>query len=406
MITGKTIMIIGGAVESLIAIKVAKSLGLKTFVTDGNTNAVGSLTADNFAVVSTYDHEGNLEAARDYEGNIVGVMTVAADVPYTVAYVAQGLDLPHIPLDAAIALSDKVIMKNVLKDKVPIPIFKEIYSPNDLKDFSKKVGFPFVVKPVDGRGSRGVQLVKEGMDFVDVFNLTKKASPSGGVMVEEFLKGDQLSVEGFVIDGRAYLPAIFDRNYEYLKQFSPYIIENGGEMPSKYQKDFKVECESVMTNSAKALGIKDGVVKGDFVINDGVIKVIEIAGRLSGGFFGTVATPYSTGVNPVENVMRWSMGEVVDVDKWIPTREVGACIRFVFFPLGNNMEKKDIIVGMNIIKENPYCIYSGVLVNNKDNKICCHADRNAVVVAGGKDRTESILNADILIDKLVSLLSR
>lgn len=399
----KTIMIIGGGQEHIIAQDVAHSLGLQTFVTDGNQNAPGLKTADNSAVVSTYDYQGTLLAGRNYEKNgnrISGVMTVASDVPFTVAYVANGLGLPGISLDAARMLSDKMLMKLALRDaNVAIPLFQEIKSSNDAVMFSKKIGFPFIIKPVDSRGARGVQLVRHGMDLNQVFEAAKRESPSGRVMVEEYLDGPQLSVEGAMVDGKAFLPAVFDRNYEYLERFAPFIVENGGEMPSRYSQTLKSETELVMTQAGQALGIHNGIVKGDLVIHNGDVKVIEIAGRLSGGFLGTVATPYSTGVNPVANVIRWATGESVGKEDWMPTVKRAACIRFAFPSPGIAED----VYGIDKVKSDHACLYCRAFVKRGDaiGEICSHPDRPAVVVASGEERIDSIYNAERLVKQIV-----
>lgn len=397
-------MIIGATEEHIFAQEVARSLGLRTFVTDINPNAPGFKTADHFALASTYDYRGTLSAARNYEknnGKISGVMAVATDVPFTVAYVADGLGLAGLPLDTARKLSEKLPMKEALHNAglSILPLFEEIKSYEDAGVFAQKTGFPFIIKPIDSRGARGVQLVRERMDLREVFEITKKESPSGRVMAEEYLDGPQLSVEGAIVEGEAFLPAIFDRNYEYLKRFSPFIIENGGEMPSKYAKDFKSEAESVMAKAAKALGIRNGIVKGDFVIHEGKVKVIEIAGRLSGGFFGTVATPYSTGVNLIANVMRQAIGESVSKEDWMPTVEQGACIRFAFPPAGIVED----ICGIDEIKKDKSCLYCGVFIKKEDaiGQMRSHPNRPALVVASGKDRLDSMRNAGRLMKKLI-----
>jgi len=402
-VNNNTIMIIGGGQEHIIAQEVAHRIGLKTFVTDGNPNAPGLKTGDCYSVVSTYDYEGTLAAARDYEKTgkrISGVMTIASDVPFTVAYVADALGLPGISLDSARKVSEKVLMKESLRSgAVPIPIFEEIGKASEAEKFSAKVGLPFVIKPVDSRGARGVQIVSDGTDLAEVFEIAEKESPSKRVMVEEYLEGPQLSVEGAMVQGRAFLPAIFDRNYEYLERFSPFIIENGGEMPSQFSEQVRSEAEFVMTQAGRALGIYDGVVKGDFVIHNGKIKVIEIAGRLSGGFFGTVATPYSTGVNLVKNVMRIAIGEKLKAQDWIPTASLGACIRFAFPTCGIVTS----IEGTEKVKQDTSCLYCGIFVKPGDRieKIRSHPNRPIVVIAAGKNRVDSIYNAKRLIEQIV-----
>ena len=400
-------MIIGGGTEHIIAQEVAHSIGLQTFVTDGNPDAPGLKTADHFAVVSTNDYEDTLSAALNYEENgnsISGVMTVASDVPFSVAYVADGLGLPGLSVNSARKVSDKVLMKETLRSAaVPIPLFEEINNHNDAKKFAKDAGFTFVVKTLDSRGARGVQRISHLRNISRAFETAKKHSPSGRVMVEEYLDGPQLSVEGAMVEGMAHLPAIFDRNYEYLERFSPFIIENGGEMPSCYSKEIKSKSELVMTQAGQALGIHDGVVKGDFVINNGEVKVIEIAGRLSGGFFGTVATPYSTGVNLVENVMRLAIGEQVTKEAWMPTVNRYACIRFVFLPPGTVED----ISGLDKVKHDQSCLYCNVFVKPGDTieETCSHPNRPAVVVASGEDRIDCINNGNRLIGQIVIKVS-
>jgi biotin carboxylase len=217
--------------------------------------------------------------------------------------------------------------------------------------------------------------------------------------MEQYLKGPQLSVEGFMIDGYCYLPAIFDRNYPYLNRFAPFMIEDGGQMPSKYSIVYKDECERVMTLAARSVGLYDGIVKGDLVIHEGLVKVIEIAGRMSGGWFGTVATPESTGVNLVKKLIRWSLGEKIEPKDMQPTiQDRHAAIRFAFPKPG--IVKK--LTGVLTTQKDKYCLYSRVFVRKGDEikPTQAHPDRPAVVVAWGEERHSAILNAERLINKI------
>lgn len=396
-------MIVGGGEEHKFAQKAAASLGLVSFVTDGDPDAPGLKTADHAAVASTYDHEGTLAAAREFErrwGRISGVMTIASDVPYTVAHVAAGLGLRGISLEAARSLSNKFLMKQALQRAgVPIPRFERVAGGKDIAEFADRVGYPVVAKPEDSRGARGVQIVKRGMDPGMAFDRARDQSPTGCVMVEEYLEGPQLSVEGSMVDGRAILPAVFDRNYEYLERYAPFVVENGGEMPSRFAAELGREAEDVMGAAGRAVRMPDGVVKGDLVVHKGRVKVIEIAGRLSGGFFATVATPYSSGVDPVANVIRWAVGEPVGVNDWTATVQRGACIRFAFPSPGTVAT----VSGWEEVARDPDCLYCHVFAKSgaRIRPIRSHPDRPAVVVASGRDREESVCNAERLMKKLV-----
>jgi biotin carboxylase len=388
----KKIMIVGAGIEHMIAIRQAKEMGYKTFVIDGNREAPGFAIADEGAVVSTYDY---LNAFKQAHGRGVnGVMTVASDVPYTVAMVSKLLGLRGISPRTAWILSNKLNMKQALKRKdIPMPDFMEI---NELDDIRRFMSFysEAVVKPVDSRGARGVQKIFVGMDYGKAWGDAVRHSPTGKAMIEAYLEGPQLSVEGFMLVGHLQLPAIFDRNYEHLHRFHPYVVENGGEMPSEYMIWRDRIC-SVTQNAALAVGLTTGPIKGDLVLNESNVKVIEIAGRMSGGWFGTVAVPYSTGVNLVKNNIEWVMEGNMEPASWYPTKDLGAAIRFAFPEEGKVLSVR----GYNEVTKDPSCLYAGIFTKRggQVSAIENHPARPAVVVAGGKDREEAKANAERLI---------
>jgi biotin carboxylase len=395
-------MIVGAAEEHCLGIRAAREMGLKVFVTDGNPSSIGFAEADAHAVASTYDGEATLAAARGYVGGggrIDGVMTLAADVPYTVAFAAHHLGLPNIGLEAARNASEKMRMKERFRERgVAIPRFQELGDETDLGGAARQFGFPVVVKPVDSRGARGVQLVREAAGLDAAYAGARRYSPSGRVMVEQYLLGPQLSTEGFMLDGEAYIPAIFDRNYEFLDRFAPFIVEDGGEMPSVYAREYNDETHAVMREAALALGIRTGVVKGDLVIHDGRVKVIEIAARLSGGFFGTVATPVSCGVDLVKTNVLVALGKRVDPSTLRRRFEKAAAIRFAFPPAGRVRK----VAGLDQVLADPACRYAHVFVKEGDMiaPITNHPGRPAVVVAEGASVGEAVGHARRLIAAL------
>lgn len=398
----KTIMIIGGGQEHIFAQQVARSLGLYTFVTDGNPDAPGLKTADSFAVVSTYDYEGTLSAAREYEkkGNkISGVMTIASDVPFTVAYVAEGLGLFGIGVESALNSSGKIRMKECFrKNKLLMPLFREVEDEKDLLITAEEFGFPVIVKPVDSRGARGVQLIKNQKQLSMAYSIALEYSPTGRVMVEEYLKGPQLSTEGLILDGSTYIPAIFDRNYEYLERFEPFIVENGGEMPSIYSEKYSQDIHNLMRDAALALGIETGIIKGDLVIHEEQVKIIELAARFSGGFFGTVATPTSCGVNLIEANINLCIGNRIDPKNLEHKFKKAAAIRFAF-PQPGYVKR---VTGLDKVLQEPACRYAHVFVKEADiiPPITNHPNRPAVVVAEGNYLGEAVENARRMINML------
>jgi len=63
----KTLWIVSGGIEAVPGIQLAKKMGLNVVVSDGNPNTPGFKFADTSIVVSTYDIEGTLKAAKKYD---------------------------------------------------------------------------------------------------------------------------------------------------------------------------------------------------------------------------------------------------------------------------------------------------------------------------------------------------
>lgn len=398
----KTVMIIGAAQEHCLGIERAAELGFEVFAVDGNPQAPGLALAKASAVVSTYDHEAALLAARSHiasGGRIDGVMTLASDVPLTVAYVAEALGLPGIGVESARLASEKLLMKDCfLRHDIAMPAYAEARSPADLLEFARQHGMPVVVKPVDSRGARGVQLIRSFEELESSHAVARQYSPTGRVMVESYLPGPQLSTEGYMLDGKAHVPSIFDRNYERLELYAPFIVEDGGEMPSLLAATHGPEVVDLMQRAALALGIRNGVIKGDLVVHQGQVKIIELAARMSGGFFGTLAAPVANGVDLIGIGIRLAVGERIDPAELQPRWQRGAAIRFAFPSCGVIAG----IEGLERIRADGACRYAHVFAQVGDviAPITNHPSRPAVVVAEGADAADAARHAKRLMESL------
>ena len=150
-------------------------------------------------------------------------------------------------------------------------------------------------------------------------------------MVEEYLEGPQISTESALINGRAFTPGFTDRNYEFLDRFAPYIIENGGHQPSVLTAEQQNSVSRLAEQAALAMGIITGIAKGDMVFTKDGPKVIEVAARLSGGWFSTDQIPLATGVDLIGAAIKIALGEHVPEGNLIPRYQKGVAIRY-FFP--------------------------------------------------------------------------
>jgi biotin carboxylase len=330
----KTLLIISGGIEAADAAKRARDMGLHVVVSDIDPNAPGFAFAHGRLIANVYGPEETLAAAERYHRevhNLDGVICVAADAPMTAALVAEKLNLPGISLETAALACDKLAMKSRFKERgVNVPWFAPVSSAGELRSIIVERGPNLVIKPVDSRGSRGVQRIARVADLDRAFALARSHSPTKRVMAEDYLDGPQVSTESIVTQGRCYTPGFSDRNYEFLESHAPFFIENGGDLPSHLPQHLQRKVTDLVARAADALGVTEGTVKGDIVVHDGEAHVIELAARLSGGFFCTREIPLNTGVDFIGCAIRVALGELVMPSELEPSRQQPVIQRYAF----------------------------------------------------------------------------
>lgn len=398
--SGKTILFVGGGLEATPGIRLAKSLGLRVVVSDGDLTAPGMLIADDQLHASTYNIPATLDSVTKYvEGgcSLSGVICLGTDVPMTVATIAQSLGLTAVSIETAALASNKLAMKErFTQHGVRVPWFSRVDSIDHLRSLSKEHSKTLVIKPVDSRGARGVLKFSPTVDLNWAFNIALENSPTARVMVEEFLDGPQISTESLIINGICHTPGFSDRNYEYLERFAPNIIENGGDLPSAIPLDQQEAVRRVVASAATALGVTNGVVKGDIVLHKGEPYVIELATRLSGGYFCTHEIPLNTGVDFVGAAIRQCLGETAEASDLEPRYQRGVSQRY-FFPKPGVVRE---ICVPGWISEDPDIALFEMRVKTGDRILPAynHPARAGLVITTGLTREEAISKANHVID--------
>ena len=283
-------------------------MGLKVVVTDYNPEAEGMLLADYPIEVSTRNINLTVNTAKQFHRScpLDGVMTVGTDASQTVAAVADALNLPGIPFEVAERATDKIKMRQVLKEKaVPVPGFQPIWTLGECREAIKKMPLPLVIKPCDNMGARGVRKIERLDDLIPAFREAKEASISGKLILEEFMEGPELSLDALVFEGDIHITGVADRIIER----APYFVEVGHTIPSAIPEEQQVKVVDVFKQAISALGIDIGAAKGDIKITPDGPKIVEIAARLSGGWMSAYTYPLSTGVNLYKAAIQVALGE-------------------------------------------------------------------------------------------------
>jgi isopentenyl diphosphate isomerase/L-lactate dehydrogenase-like FMN-dependent dehydrogenase/biotin carboxylase len=233
-------------------------------------------------------------------------MTVGTDASQTVAAVADALNLPGIPFEVAERATDKIKMRQVLKEKgVPVPDFRPIWTLEECQQAIQDMPLPLVIKPCDNMGARGVRKIERLDDLISAFREAKEASISGKLILEEFMEGPELSLDALVFEGSIHITGVADRIIER----APYFVEIGHTLPSALPEKQQSRAVAVFKQAIFALGIDIGAAKGDIKITPEGPKIVEIAARLSGGWMSAYTYPLSTGVNLYKAAIQIALGE-------------------------------------------------------------------------------------------------
>lgn len=395
-------MFVGGGIETLPGVETARAMGLSVIVSDKNPNSPCAKFADHFILADTYDIPATIQAVRVFcqeKSSIDGVICMATDVPLTVANVANELGIPGIPVSSAKLVSDKVLMKKCFEaNRLPISWYSEINNFEDFINFIKEKGYPLVIKPVDSRGARGVLLITKNIDLKWAYKTSLSFSPSKRVMLEQFLSGPQVSTESLVIDRKVHTIGFSDRNYEYLNKYAPHIIENGGDLPSILPINDQEKIIKVVERTAEALDISNGIIKGDMVLFRDAAYVIEVAARLSGGYFCSHEIPINTGVEFVKLAIRLAMGETIEKSSLVKLKNQAVSQRY-FFP------EPGIVKDLEIpkwIKDHPRIKLLEVRVNIGDliPVATHHPSRAGLVITTGENREQAIKLAQKVVKEI------
>lgn len=323
----KKLLIIGASILQVPAIKKAKEMGFYVGVIDYNPNAVGVPMADQFFNVSTIDIEGVADAAKRFAPD--GIMTLATDMPMrSIARAAEKCGLPGISMETAIQATDKgEMIKCFEAHGVEHPWFFILNTPDALEAVKDKITYPCISKPTDNSGSRGVMLIHNEEELREAIGYSSDCGRSGTVIVEEYMRGPEVSVEIIVSEGVPHVLQVTDK----LTTGAPHFVEMGHSQPSRLAPCDLEKIRDLACRAALAVGIQDGPAHVEIILTENGPKMVELGARMGGDCITTHLVPLSTGINMIEATIRIACGEKPDLK---PKFEKGSAIRFLDAPHG------------------------------------------------------------------------
>lgn len=329
-ISGRTLLLLGCGTEQIEALRIARELGYRTCAFDNDPSPAGRDYADMFRRVDLKNPTSLIGHAELVSPD--GVFVHAAELAVEAAAVAEALDLPGLSIEAARTTTQKELrIARFAEAGIRTPGYRVLDRDAPLEawqEAAQEVGFPCVLKPTDQAGARGVEAIRDAAE-VAAYHAGRTRFGCDHFVCEERLEGLELSTESVRVGGKILHHAIALRHYDTTAHYAPAFIEDGHSLPYALPESLRVEIEGVIDSAFDVLGVADGVLKGDLLIDaSGRVFVLEMAGRTSGGRFADTVVPLGTGVNILYPLIELAMGDAFSRDWFTPTRDVGVSQRF------------------------------------------------------------------------------
>ena len=227
------------------------------------------------------------------------------------ALASERLGLAHNPPAAVARTRDKAAMRQALADAdVPQPRFVLLAPGADVSTATRTIGLPCVVKPLSLSGSQGVIRADDLDQARSAAERVRRILAAAGqpadapLLLESYLPGAEVAVEGLLRSGRLEVLAIFDKP-DPLE--GPYFEETLYVTPSRLPTAVLAEVRTVTARAAEALGLREGPIHAELRVSDRYVGVLELAARSIGGLCSR-ALRFGAGVSLEQLILRHALG--------------------------------------------------------------------------------------------------
>lgn len=204
------------------------------------------------------------------------------------ALAAETLGLPHNTPASVAASRDKGEMHRLLAEAgVPQARHALAATPDEALTIATGFGFPVVLKPRSLAASRGVIRADDPQELLAAFErivaILSGADGSLPLLVEEYLPGDEVAVEGIATPEGVEILAVFDKPDPLV---GPFFEETIYVTPSRHDPEVLAAVERIVADGVAAIGLAHGAVHAEVRITPDGVRLLEVAARSIGGLCG------------------------------------------------------------------------------------------------------------------------
>ena len=306
-------LVLAGGFPQIALIKELKNRKIETVLADYYENPVARPYADKFYRVSTLDIEAITEVAKTEKVDFL--ITACTDQALnTVACVSERLGLPcYIDYQTALNVTNKQYMKKVFNEH-NIPTAKHVIMGELDEQKLAAMSYPLIVKPVDCNSSKGVKRVENIDELKSAFEKAVEYSRTDTAIVEEFIDGEELSVDVYVEDGTAHVLSV--STLDKIANNDKFVIFRG-----RYSADVvdKVHdlVQGIAQQIADAFGLKNSPMLIQMITDGKRASVLEFSARTGGGVKFRLIKKAS-GFDVIAAVVDLTLGNKPHIEKVVP----------------------------------------------------------------------------------------
>jgi formate-dependent phosphoribosylglycinamide formyltransferase (GAR transformylase) len=259
--------------------------------------------------------------SRDYP--LAAIVGVDDETTVIAAKASQALGLPHNAPESVEATGNKHRFRTRLANSgLPAPRFILFSVRDDPERAARGSSYPVVLKPLALSASRGVIRADDPAQFAAAFRRIRtileqadiRGEAASHILVEEYVPGDEVALEGLLDDGRLTVLALFDKP-DPLQ--GPYFEETIYVTPSRLPGHVQDAIAATVSGAVATLGLREGPIHAEMRINDKGIWLIEVAARSIGGLCSR-ALHFGVGGRLEDLILRQAMGlpvPIIDLDR-------------------------------------------------------------------------------------------
>lgn len=270
-----------------------------TFVTRNKAHYLGTADAAIHPVLAQAEHvlscETNdvpalIEFLRAQHAVLAfdGVVTICDYYVGTVAEVAQALGLPQ-PFSANTVLERRKdrVREALAGAGLPNPRFAAVPGVTAACAAAREIGYPLVLKPTDLASSAFVRLVHDEAELrsacaaLEAFTHNFRGQPrSPLLLLEEYLHGEEVSVEACTFAGETTVIGITDKSLTG----HPFFVEDGHMFPAPLAPATAAAVAEFVRAALRAVGHDHGISHTEVKLTPQGLRVVEINPRPGGNY--------------------------------------------------------------------------------------------------------------------------